>query len=73
MKIETKFNPSNEVWVIYKSKAKKCEVHSIKVYINLDKVETIYFLNVGTKDNFKCEAFLASCLFKTRKELIDNL
>ena len=74
MKAETKFNPLDEVWTIIENKAKKCPISDIEVKFDSKKDITIrYYLNKGTKEDYKCTIVEENFLFKTKDELLKSL
>jgi hypothetical protein len=73
MKIETKFDPTNTVWVIFNGKATQFNINSIKTDSSLNTTQVQYFLNVGTKEDYKCKIFDEKECFATREDLINSL
>lgn len=70
--IETKFNKNDQVWVLDEKKARQLPINSIEIRIE-EEVIVVYYLNKGTKDDFKCLIVKESDCFQTLDELIDNI
>ena len=70
--IETKFNVNDQVWVLDEKKARQLPIYSIEIRIE-EEIIVGYYLNKGTKNDFKCLIIKENDCFITLDELIDNI
>lgn len=79
MKIETKFNVNDPVWVIHKNKAENTKIESIKVdTYKLGDVKIQYCVNVDPLRNESGYHFIPALyyeneMFTSKEELINSL
>jgi len=73
MKIETKFNEGQQVWVIIQSKARHLPITKIDITVDEGIANIQYYLNKGTKENYSPCIINEEFIFKTRDDLIKNL
>ncbi len=75
MKIETKFEPKDYVWLILDNKV--IEVLIINIFIYVENTAFSYNITinyiVNIKDNKKKNKFLESELFSTKQDLLNSL
>jgi len=73
MTIETKYNVDDSIWFIYENKAKEAKISVVQATVRSNKIEIEYYVNVGTKENYKTEIVKENNCYYTREELINNL
>lgn len=75
MKIETKFNIGDKVWLMWGNKAIQREIRSLYIQIDSEEQYEAYNLSVQEED----DNVLNDCLFeldeifRTKQELLDSL
>jgi hypothetical protein len=73
MKIETKFNPGDKVWVIHEGKALSFIIYIIKFEFTKNGQIIENYLNIGPENEAKFKIFEDRFCFTTREELINSL
>lgn len=69
MKIETRFNPGDEIVILHNSKIANVSVYSIKIEIYKDEVKLSYWFKID--DSF--EVRKDHEVFKSKEEFINQL
>ncbi len=73
MIFETKYNIEDSVWVLINNKVRKFTISSIDVKQSGKSLEVRYYLNIGTKEDYKCHIVEEDKCFTTKEELIKSL
>lgn len=73
MTFETKYNVDDKVWIYLDGKVREFPIQTIDIRISKKEIETKYYLNVGTKDDYKCHLISEDKCFATKEELIKSL
>lgn len=69
----TKYSIDDVVWVMYMNKAVSATVEEIKIVKKLVSYEETYQLVIDVNKKANMIGFLASLIFKSKKDLIESL
>jgi len=73
MKIETKFEPDQPVFLLYQNKVWKAEIKTIEIKVNLVYTEIFYWIKEHPIDQNYNKQFKEDQLFATKELLLKSL